>query len=222
MIDTANGTEALKVGKTRAARAEKQVTNAAENDIVLGEAYVAVICVVGVAPLLFHAWNIESIAGKAASAKGSKAKKSDNVESYVYRTPEGFLGVPGMNLAASLAVAAKSRQDPRSPRKSLRDLAVASIIPLDVVAPFEPLTENWDFDDARRVTVQRAGITRIRPAMREGWTLRFRMLINGAEYFQLPVLSDLVTSAGKFVGLCDFRPTYGRFQLTSIAVESEA
>lgn len=39
------------------------------------------IGLVGTAPLIMHAWNIESIAEKASAAKGSKAKKTDDVES---------------------------------------------------------------------------------------------------------------------------------------------
>lgn len=172
------------------------------------------IGIVGTAPLIMHAWNIESIAEKASAAKGSKAKKTDDVESYAYRTEDGLLGVPGANFHAALIEAGRRMQDPSSPRKSARDLVKAAIIPLTVMAPFEPETETWDYEDARRVTVQRAGLTRVRPAMHSGWKLTYELLITAPHYITPPVLTKLVSSAGLLIGLCDFRPTFGRFVMT--------
>ncbi len=105
-------------------------------------------------------------------------------------------------------------QDPSSPRKAARDLVRAAIIPLTVTAPFDPHTKEWDYEDARRVTVQRAGLTRIRPAMHSGWKLTFELLITAPEYISPPVLVRLVNTAGLLIGLCDYRPTFGRFTMS--------
>lgn len=192
----------------------QQTTNGGKTVVEAGLPYIATVEVRGVAPLLMHNWNSEAVAEKSASAKGSKAKKSDNLESYCYRLPDGRLGVPGMNMAAALCEAARYRQDPRSPRKSMRDLVRAAIVPLDVVAPFLPDRTQWDYEDSRRVAVQRAGVTRVRPAMKEGWRLRFTLLVNVPEYVSVEVLHSLCSAAGRLVGLCDFRPTYGRFEVS--------
>jgi hypothetical protein len=188
-----------------------QVSNGAQNLIELGFPYKMTIGVVGSAPLLLHAWNVEAIDEKAKSAKGSKTKKTDDVESYAYRDEYGYLGVPGANFAASICQAGRFMQDPRSPRKSALDLCKAGVVPLTITAPFQPLTQKWDYEDMRRVTIQRAGITRIRPAMREGWRLTFDLLINTPEYLPPQTMLKLIGDAGRLVGLCDFRPTYGRF-----------
>lgn len=195
---------------------ETQVSNGAKDAIESGLPYRLEVKLLGTSSLLFHAWNIASIAEKASSAKGSAAKKTDNIESYVYRDQDGHIGIPGQNLASSLAISGKFRQDPRSPRKSAFDLCKAGIVPLSDVAPFEPLTEKWDYEDARRVTVQRAGITRVRPAMRAGWQATFDLLITTPEYLGLPFMADLISQAGRLVGLCDFRPTFGRFSVVSL------
>jgi len=200
---------------------EQQVTNGGSDSIVQGQPYRLTASIIGVSPLLFHAWNVASVAGKAAAAKGSKAKKSDDLESYVYRDADGYLGVPGQNFAASIQQSAKFMQDPRSPRKSAFDLAKAGVIALDVVAQFQPKTASWDYEDSRRVTVQRNGITRVRPAMREGWQLTFELLITTPEYLPLPVMTHLINQAGRLVGLCDFRPTFGRFSVTAITIAVE-
>jgi len=176
--------------------------------------YIARVEVRGVAPLLLHRWSIEAIAEKAKAKKGSAEKKLDNLESYVYRLNDGRLGLPGMNLTAALCEAARYAQDPRSPRKSARDLVRASVVPLDGIAPFVPDRLTWDYEDARRVMVQRAGVTRVRPALTEGWRVQFSLLVNSPEYVTPEFLHALVSSAGRLVGLCDFRPTYGRFEVS--------
>lgn len=196
-----------------------QVTNGATPAIDLTKPYIARIGIVGSAPLLFHAWNTEAVAAKASAAKNSAAKKEDNIESYVYRTADGILGIPGVNFVGSLIEVGRYNQDPRSPRKSARDLYKAGLIPLDTVAPFTPATETWDYEDRQRVTVQRAAITRTRPAMREGWRIEFSVLVNTPEYIPREKLAEITSTAGRLVGLCDFRPTYGRYAVTSFEAE---
>lgn len=203
---------------TQLAVDEAQITNGAKDAIEQGLPYRLSVGIVGTAPLLFHAWNVASVAEKAASAKGSKAKKSDDLESYCYRDEHGHLGVPGQNFAASIQQAGRYMQDPRSPRKSALDLCKAGVVPLTPVATFEPLTAVWDFEHAARVTVQRAGITRVRPAMREGWRLTFDVLITTPEYLSPATMAHLIGQAGRLVGLCDFRPTYGRFAVSAMDV----
>lgn len=198
--------------------ADDQISNGAQDAIESGLPYRLSVGLVGTAPILFHAWNIEAVAEKAASAKGSKAKKTDNVESYAYRDPDGFLGVPGQNLAASIQMAGKFMQDPRSSRKSAFELCKAGVIPLTTIGVFEPKTQKWEFEHAARVTVQRAGVTRVRPAMREGWRISFDLLVTTPEYLSPSIMAHLLGQAGRLVGLCDWRPTYGRFAVTRLEV----
>src|SRR5579862_8980726 len=103
-------------------------SNGATTFIEMTAPYVAKVTIEGTAALLFHAWNNESVEAKSKAAKNSRAKKTDDVESYVYRTPGGLLGLPGANFHASLVEAARYLQDPRSSRKSGRDLAKAALI----------------------------------------------------------------------------------------------
>jgi hypothetical protein len=61
------------------------VTNAAKRMIELTAPYVVETTVEGTCPILFHRWSCEAVAEKAKAKKGSAAKKTDDVESYVYR-----------------------------------------------------------------------------------------------------------------------------------------
>lgn len=187
------------------------VTNGGENDIALGQPYAAKVVIEGSAPLLFHRWNVEAVAEKAKAAKGSRAKKEDNIESYVYRDDENRLALPGEYFRQSIIHAAKFMQDPRSPRKSAMDLFKAGLVMLTDLASLGK--ETWDFVDQRRVTVQRNGLTRMRPAMHRGWRATFEIQVILPEYITRDVLGTAMTNAGRLVGIGDFRPTYGRFQV---------
>jgi hypothetical protein len=156
------------------------------------------------------------VAEKAAAAKGSKAKKSDNVESYVWRDDAGMLCLPGEYLRGSIVAAAKFHQDPRSPRKSAMDLFKAGVVSLTDLASLG--AKEWDYEDRRRVVVQRSGVTRVRPAMRKGWEATVCLMVTTPEYISPDFLQQVIAKAGLLVGVGDFRPTYGRFGISSFEV----
>jgi hypothetical protein len=185
------------------------VTNGALATIDLSMPYMVRASLVGTADLLFHRWNCEAVEAKGKAAKGSKAKKSDDLESYVYRTDEGELALPGEYVRQSIIHAAKFRQDPRSPRKSAMDLFKAGVIGLTPLASLS--TSAWDYEHRCRVTVQRNGITRCRPAMKSGWRVEVDLLVNLPEYIAPEALQEVLVNAGRLIGVGDFRPTYGRF-----------
>jgi len=174
------------------------------------------VTIQGVAPILFHAWNVESVESKSKAKKGSAEKKSDDVESYVYRNDKGNLSIPGEYLKGALVGAAKFRQDPRSPRKSAADLFKAAIISLTPLADLG--AKDWDYLDKRRVVIQRNAITRSRPAMKEGWKATFLLMVNLPEYIDPQMLNETIQAAGKLIGLADFRPSFGRFNVTNFKV----
>lgn len=202
---------------TKTNLAAEQVSNDGENAVILP--YRAEITIEGSAPILFHRWSVEGVAAKASAAKGSKAKKTDDVESYLYRDAAGHIAIPGEYLRQSVIEAAKYRQDPRSPRKCAKDLFKAAIISLTDLAStgvVEP-----DYLDRRRVCVQRAAVTRVRPALNAGWSATFQMMVQTPEYISPQTLNAVIADAGRLVGVGDFRPSYGRFVVTSFAIMGE-
>lgn len=191
-------------------------TNGGATAIDAGVPFVATFRIRGVSDLLFHRWNCEAVAEKAVAAKGSKAKKSDDVESYVYRDDGGVLCLPGEYVRQAVITAAKFRQDPRSPRKSAMDLFKAVVVNLTPLASLG--LKDWQYEHKCRVQIQRNGVTRTRPALKAGWEAEFQFMCNLPEYVSPDVLHEVLVSAGKLVGVADFRPTYGRFQVTQFAV----
>jgi hypothetical protein len=200
--------------------------NAAAPDVELLLPFAVSFTIEGVCPILFHRWSNEAVAEKAKAKKGSAAKKSDNVESYVYRDENDFICLPGEYVYGSIVDrkngASKYRQDPRSPRKSALDLYRAGIAPLTLLSPIlsaddEPTTE-WHYIDERRATVQQNSITRQRPAFNAGWRAEFVFQVNLPEYIDAHSVLDVLTLAGRAVGVGDYRPTYGRFVVTRFEV----
>lgn len=191
-------------------------TNGGEPVFNAGLPYIATVTIQGTADYLYHRWNVEAVQAKADAAKGSKAKKTDNIESYVYRKDDGELAIPGEQLRMSIIHAAKFRQDPRSPRKSAMDLYKAGVIVLTALSGIGK--DTWDYEHKCRVVVQRNGITRTRPALKLGWSVPFEVQINLPEYISPADLNEVIANAGRLIGIGDFRPTYGRFQVTNFSV----
>lgn len=177
--------------------------------------YIVEVSVEGSAAILFHRWGVDAVAAKSKAAKGSKAKKEDDIESYVYRTPEGNLALPAEYFRMSLIMAAKYKQDPRSPRKSAMDLFKAGVVVLDELCDLG--VASWDYIDRRRVTVQRNGITRCRPALYSGWKCTVHLQVLTPEYINPQMLNETIQASGRLVGVGDFRPTFGRFQVVKFA-----
>ncbi len=191
------------------------VSNDAESVIEIGQPYLAQIQVVGTSPFLFHRWSVEGVDAKSKAAKGSKAKKEDDLESYVYRDRKGELCIPGEYLRMAIIGAAKFRQDPRSPRKSAMDLFKAGVVAIEPLCSLG--VKDWSYVDQRRVMIQRNGITRSRPAMETGWKVNFLIQCLLPEYIAPDTLNEVIQSAGRLIGVGDFRPTYGRFQVVKFS-----
>lgn len=186
-------------------------TNGGASTIAASEPFTVTITIEGSADFLYHRWNCEAVEEKAKAAKNSAAKKTDDLESYVYRDAKGVLCIPGEYVRQSIIHAAKFKQDPRSPRKSAMDLYKAGVVALTQLAPVGKQT--WDYLDKRRVVIQRNGVNRVRPALSAGWKASFDLMILTPEYIARQDLNDTLAMAGRLVGVGDFRPTFGRFQV---------
>ena len=202
------------------------VSDSGNIDIETEIPYTASIRIEGDSSILFHRRQSDAVEAKAKAAKGSAAKKSDNVESYVWRNDDGYICLPGEYVRGSMIDprngAAKYQQDPRSSRKSALDLfraGVVSLTDLAVITTAEGVkADTWDYIDRRRVTVQRAGVTRQRPAFNEGWSAEFELMVLLPQYISPSLLRRTLTDGGRLVGVGDFRPTFGRFSLTKFDV----
>ena len=191
-------------------------SNDAEGTVIASAPYTARVTIEGTSALLWRRWSCDDVAAKAAATKGSAAKKTDNIETFVWRNDKGNICLPGEYLRCAVNVAAKYRQDPRSPRKSAMDLFRAGIVCMTELADLK--VKSWDYVDRRRVTVQRNGVTRERPGMNKGWRATVDLMILTPEYITASLLREVIVDAGRLVGVGDFRPTFGRFSISQYEI----
>lgn len=196
--------------------AVSNVSNDAKLDIEILTPYMAEARIEGTAPFLFHRWSCEAVAEKSNAAKGSKSKKEDNIESYLYRDKKGQVAIPSEYFRQAIIHAAKFKQDPRSPRKSAMDLFKAGIATIGELCSLG--VKEPDYLDRRRVQVQRNGITRVRPAMLSGWKCEVSFQVLLPEYINPHSLNETLAYAGRIIGVGDFRPSFGRFQLNKFNI----
>jgi len=194
------------------------VSNDAEASI--SQPFTIKLTIEGTADLLFHRYSADEVEEKGKAAKGSAAKKTDNIESYLYRDADGYICLPGRYLQRALQEAGRFQQDPRSPRKSALDICKAGLVVTPLLAPVIPRaaegpTQEWDYLDRQRVVVMRSAVTRVRPAFAQGWRCDLEIMSLLPEYLAPAFVRRLTDDAGRFIGLADFRPTYGRFTVTS-------
>lgn len=183
----------------------------AKGVVSFAQPFAVAVRIIGTTPMLLHRYDCEAVETKGKAKKGSAEKKSDNVESYVYRNKAGEIVIPGTYLKSACVESARFAQDPRSPRKSARDLFRAGI---RVAGEASLGKKTWDYLDARRVRVNNAAITRMRPAFAEGWILDFTIEVLLPEYIGFDLLNEVVVRAGRTIGLADFRPDFGTFMVS--------
>lgn len=169
----------------------------------------------GVADLLFHRWSNEDVAAKATAKRGSAVKKTDNLEAYVWRDDDGQVCLPGTYVHKALIEAGRFMQDPRSSRpKQACDLFKAAFLPVTLLYPLGP---TWEIEDKRRMVVNRSGITRTSPGFKAGWEASFDFDMVLPEYVSESMFHEALSLAGRVIGLAQYRPTYGRFQVIKFA-----
>ncbi|MAF13389.1 MAG: hypothetical protein CMI53_00645 [Parcubacteria group bacterium] len=159
---------------------------------------------------------------------------SDVARTRVYRAQnfvpvkEGDLGpvvMPSVNFLACLVEAGRSVKNGKKQISTASTTTLYSF--LEILEPEFPLTdlqeentqdgEGWITDCRRGVLAQNnIAVCIVRPRF-DIWSFRYTMTIDLGEIDEGKV-AELITTAGKKVGLCDFRPAkrghFGRFAIT--------
>lgn len=220
---------AVKPTKPRSSRGTAEVFANGHNEaawvVESDEPYMLDVTIQGTAKILFSAWHPDIQAeikeGRKGGTRGGAPRNADPgkmLEAAVYRTEDGMIGLPGVNLHRAIQNAAKNRKDPRSPRKSAFELYKVAVIPLTEMMSFG--VTDWAFVDSRRTVNQftRGAQNTERPGLREGWTCASRWQILLPGYITPKDFYGVLSDAGLFSALGAFRPTFGRFQIVNFNV----
>ena len=151
----------------------------------------------------------------------SKRKKTDEDseeilmlkwELSMYHDPQIGPYIPAQNVEATLREAAKMTRRGKDVVRSIR--VDPDYIPLQYDGPrdIESLSKDPKFRDIRVGRIQRASIL-IARARFDHWAIEFTLQYDESVFSDNEIEEILIT-AGKYVGLCDYRPRYGTFSHT--------
>jgi hypothetical protein len=179
--------------------------------------------ITGVRPILLHngqsADPLNSYAKLRKPITSKKTKTDDDLAelakidwySSLYHDADKRLILPS-EMIESLLANAGSRL--RMKRESIAAISVfepARLVgALGANATSDDYWKTGNFSDARGVRVQKNRIIRYRPRF-DQWTAKFNVELLG---MNVSTLRDLIDVGGTFIGLGDFRPRFGLFELT--------
>lgn|SRR5574341_867257 len=185
--------------------------------------YTIQVEITGVAPLIQHRFPMPDLAIMAKGGRKSTGAKDYTEEwrDYFYATGDGQIYQPSSHIEGAMVKAATSFKVTGKRGKSYKDLFSANVfvdpteIPHGVKVPDELDTDGNKplYLDMRPVVVSRARVVRIRPTFKPGWKLAFTINVIDDE-ISAEIVNDVLTLAGKTVGIGDYRPKFGRFMVT--------
>jgi hypothetical protein len=164
--------------------------------------------IVGIRPLLMNAPNLEQlqIASKRRSEVPDPRKEA---EMKLYKSPDGKICVPAYVVKACI------RSAGRNYKLQGRKSTYASMIRagIDIEPEWIPIVPDKWVVDIRPVVVNRGSrVLRARPRFDE-WSLKFRIINKDPSIIRFDVLRKILIDAGRFYGLCDYRPDFGLFKV---------
>lgn len=189
--------------------------------------YAVNVEITGTAPLMQHRFPMPEPGDTAKGATRSTGAKDYTQEwhDYFYETPDAKIFQPAAHIEGAMVKAATSFKIQGKRGKTYKDLFRAAVfvtpdqIPhnVDVPASLDADADKPLYIDIRPVVVQRSRVVRMRPCFKAGWKLAFAVeVIDDTIHPEL--VHDILTLAGKTVGIGDFRPKFGRFMVTNFQV----
>jgi hypothetical protein len=148
-------------------------------------------------------------------AKGRKKTVYNDLEEATKRLIKNTEGVICQKASHFEGCMTKSAADYKfKGKKTFKDAVKSGVIVTPVLIPH--LNQVWAIDK-QSVVISRARIMRARPRL-DNWELSFKITIDD-DRLEPEVLKDILENAGKYVGVGDFRPKFGLFEIVEWAVE---
>lgn len=189
--------------------------------------YIVNVSIEGVAPLMQHRFPVPDFEdlGKGGRRVTGEQDYSQEWKEYLYVTPEGDIYQPATHIDSAMAKAASGYKIQGARGKTYKDLFKGNVftspetILHNVKAPeiLDTDTSKQLYLDVRPVVVQRARVIRVRPCFAPGWGLDFEITVID-DQIPVNVVNEVLTLAGRTVGIGDFRPRFGRFMVTKFEI----
>lgn len=189
--------------------------------------YLVDVTIKGDAPLLQHRFPVPDLASmtKGGTKQTGAKDYTEEWREHLYVTKDNQVYQPATHIEGALVKSSVNFKITGKRGKTYKDLFRAAVfvtpeeILHDVDEPDELDTDadKYLYLDMRPVVIQRARIVRIRPAFKPGWTLSFQIQVIDDQINEV-LVQDVLTLAGKSVGIGDFRPKFGRFSVVEFKV----
>ena len=170
----------------------------------------------GIVPLLQNRFVGEE--EESASQRTGVIDHSEDWKNALYLDEKLGVYEPSEHILGAMIQAAKNFQIPGRGKKTYKDLMKSAIIIEPDKIPFNK--KEPDEIDKRPVVIRGSRILRQRPMMKEGWKLSFGINILD-EQLKPEVVKAILEHSGKYVGIGDYRPRFGRFEVVEFEEEKE-
>lgn len=184
------------------------------------------IRITGTSPLMMHSDRLANPlnpATKAHKELTGKRKKTDDdhlaiarsefVAGAYYDEKTGFF-VPGVNFDATFLAGAKLQKMGTHWKRGAVVMTDKAKLLFDGPSTPGSLWEDQRFVDCRGVKVGQAKIMRYRPIFLD-WATELEVAIN-SDVLDIEEAKKAITDAGKLIGVCEYRPRFGRFEVAYV------
>ena len=166
----------------------------------------------GTSPYLMHKFYglDDGSAEKRSKTRIGVPDWKKEAEKALYKNTKGEVYVPALQIEGAMVKSAVTEKIPGRRGKTYKDLVKAFVF----VEPDEIIMhpQKWEMD-ARAVVIQRNRVVRYRPKW-DKWSLKFYLTIHESEQIPSEVIKLILDGAGRFTGIGDYRPRFGRFIVT--------
>lgn len=170
----------------------------------------------GISPLLMNPMTdevLEGIRTRTSSPKRTDWTPEEEAKTKLYRNENGAIGIPSLNLFASLVEAGRRVKVNAKQISTAESTILPSFLSIEeFFLPFKGDPE-WVVDKRRGTNEKKQAICLVRPRFNT-WEFNVTFKINETKVNEETV-RKLVEVSGDEIGLCDFRPTckgpFGRF-----------
>ena len=118
--------------------------------------------------------------------------------------------IPAANIEATIREAAKRSKRGKDVVMGIRVEPEHEPLMYDGPRDIDGLYADIDHRDVRVGRIQRASVTLSRPRF-DHWKVQFSLDYD-EDIFSDNEIQELLATAGKYIGLCDYRPRYGTFE----------
>ena len=168
------------------------------------------VAIRGTKPLLMCKPTEFDLSDMPKRRRGEHLDPRTEAEMRLYKDDKGNIVIPAVNVKACIRDAGRNYKVKGRGRTTFAAMIRAAI---DVQPPLIPLIHDGWTVDVRPVVIQGSGrILRARPRF-DKWELRFKIINRDPTVIHEDMLRRILEDAGRYIGLCDFRPEFGTFEV---------